>query len=157
MKSYSIISLERAIHTSPEQRPGIWISYNQSALKGRDIYLFLCISRPFRAARGRNTHINLCNFFVLHPMESVYWTIWLLQTECPAVIDSFGWAYYKKNMFVQAVNHLKYALVLSPGNEVVTGHSGLAEKALEGEWQGIGVGPQQRIEIMYKTLKFSVR
>jgi hypothetical protein len=37
-------------------------------------------------------------------------------------------------MFVQAVNHLKYALVLSPGNEVVTGgHPGLAEKALEGE------------------------
>ncbi|MDM8536349.1 tetratricopeptide repeat protein [Desulfobacterales bacterium HSG17] len=51
----------------------------------------------------------------------------------PGVVDSFGWAYYKKNMFVQAVNHLKYALVLSPGNEVVVGHLGLAEKAMERE------------------------
>ena len=51
----------------------------------------------------------------------------------PGVVDSFGWAYYKKNIFAQAVNHLKYALVLSPGNEVVVGHLALAEKAMEKE------------------------
>lgn len=49
----------------------------------------------------------------------------------PAVVDSFGWVHYKKNMFIQAVNHFKHALVLSPGNAVVLGHLDLAEKALE--------------------------
>ncbi len=51
--------------------------------------------------------------------------------ENPAVVDTFGWVYYKKNMFVQAVNHFKYALEFSPDNEVVAGHLALAEKALE--------------------------
>ena len=57
----------------------------------------------------------------------------------PAVVDSFGWAYYKKNMFVQAGGHLRYAFVLSSENEVVIGHLGSAEKAFEGFgrlWKG---------------------
>ena len=54
-----------------------------------------------------------------------------MMPENPAVVDSFGWVYYKKNMFAQAVNYFKYALVLSPGHEVILGHLALAEKALE--------------------------
>ncbi len=57
--------------------------------------------------------------------------------EDPAVVDSFGWVYYKKNMFAQAVNHFKYALVLSPGNVVVLEHLDLAEKALESEFMEV--------------------
>ncbi len=56
--------------------------------------------------------------------------------EDPAVVDSFGWAYYKKNFFIQSIPYLKNACILSPKNPISQYHLGQAQLSAGQEDEG---------------------
>ena len=45
-----------------------------------------------------------------------------IKPKSPKVLDTLGWAYYKKKAFDKAVEYLKKALILLPDNTEIQSH-----------------------------------